>query len=86
MKKMAGKKKFVFQQGGAPAHMANKTQVFLKKKLTFGPNQCGLPRVHTLTPWTTVCSGSGESRVVHVRLGHRMSSVRVRLGCKTLKS
>ena len=31
MRKAAGKKKFVFQQDRAPAHMANKTQAFLKK-------------------------------------------------------
>ena len=30
MRKVAGKKKFVFQQDKAPAHMANKTQAFLK--------------------------------------------------------
>ena len=29
--KVAGKKNFVFQQDGAPAHMANNTQAFLKK-------------------------------------------------------
>ena len=66
MRKVAGKKKFVFQQNGAPTNMANKMQAFLKKTLTFGPSQCGLPRAQTLTPLTTV--GGGKWRVVRVRL------------------
>ena len=74
MRKVAGKKKFVFQQDEAPAHMANKMQVFLKKTLTFGPSQCGLPRAQTLTSWTTVCGG--EWRVVHVRFSQNVEELK----------
>ena len=43
MRKVAGVKKFVFQQDGAPAHMANKTLAFLKK-IDFWPLASPEPR------------------------------------------
>ena len=50
MRKVAGKKKFVFQQDGAPARAANKTQVFLKQKIDFWPKSMWPPQSPDLNP------------------------------------
>ena len=49
MRKVAGKKKFVFQQDGASTHMANK-QAFLKKKFDFWPKSMWPPQSLDLNP------------------------------------
>ena len=49
IRKVAGKKKFVFQLDGAPAHTANKTQPFLKK-IDFWPKSMWPPQCPDLNP------------------------------------
>ena len=50
MRKVVGKKKFVFQQDRAPAHMTNKMQAFLEKKIDFWPKSMWPPQSLDLNP------------------------------------
>ena len=67
IRKVVGKKKFVFQQDGASACRPSS-----KKSLTFGPSQCSLPRAQTSNPldysvWWRVESSACKTQSQNVK-------------------